>query len=50
MGGNYERGIYNHLMDVMSRLEKVEAELYWSPNSGPPEVIRGRAKIERRRE
>ena len=26
MGGNYEKGIYNQLMEVMERLEYVEKE------------------------
>ena len=26
MGGNYERGLYNQLMEVMERLETVEKE------------------------
>ena len=27
MGGNYEKGIYNQLMEVMERLETVENKL-----------------------
>ena len=26
MAGNYEKGMYNHLMEVMARLEKFERE------------------------
>lgn len=26
MGGNYEKGIYNQLMDVMKRLDVMESE------------------------
>ena len=28
MGGNYEKSIYNQLMDVMARLDSVEKELH----------------------
>jgi len=28
MGGNYEKGMYNQLMDVMARLDAVESELH----------------------
>lgn len=28
MGGNYEKGIYNQLMDVMARLDAMENELH----------------------
>ena len=45
MGGNYERGIYNHLMDVMSRLEKVEAELQQEKREHKEEVLCLRTKI-----
>ncbi len=28
MGGNYEKSIYNQLMDVMARLDSMEKELH----------------------
>ena len=28
MGGNYEKSIYNQLMDVMARLDSVEKQLH----------------------
>ena len=45
MGGNYERGIYNHLMDVMSCLEKVEAELQQERREHKEDVLCLRTKI-----
>ena len=32
MGGNYEKSIYNQLMDVMARLDSVEKELHTEKN------------------
>lgn len=31
MGGNYEKGIYNQLMDVMKRLDVMESECKKKP-------------------
>ena len=45
MGGNYERGIYNHLMDVMSCLEQVEAELQQERREHKEDVLCLRTKI-----
>lgn len=28
MGGNYEKGMYNQLMEVMARLDAVERDLH----------------------
>ena len=33
MGGNYEKSIYNQLMEVMARLDAVEQDLHTESNS-----------------
>lgn len=46
MGGNYEKGIYNQLMDVMARLDAMENELHTEKREHKEDVDRLNAKIE----
>ncbi len=45
MGGNYEKSIYNQLMDVMARLDAVEKELRTEKIEHKEDVDRLNAKI-----
>lgn len=46
MGGNYEKSIYNQLMDVMARLDVMEDELHTEKREHKEDVERLNAKIE----
>ena len=46
MGGNYEKNIYNQLMDVMARLDDMENELHTEKREHKEDVDRLNAKIE----
>ncbi len=46
MGGNYEKGLYNQLMDVMARLDAMENELHTEKREHKEDVDRLNAKIE----
>ena len=46
MAGNYEKGIYNQLMEVMARLDAVEAELHDEKEEHKEDVSRLNAKID----
>lgn len=46
MGGNYEKGIYNQLMEVMARLDVVENELHTEKWEHKEDVGRLNAKID----
>ena len=46
MGGNYEKGIYNQLMEVMARLDAVEGELHAEKWEHKEDVGRLNAKID----
>ena len=46
MGGNYEKGLYNQLMDVMPRLDAMENELHTEKREHKEDVDRLNAKIE----
>ncbi len=46
MGGNYEKGMYNQLMEVMARLDAVEKDLYDEKNGHRDDVERLNAKID----
>lgn len=46
MGGNYEKGIYNQLMEVMARLDAVENELHTEKREHKEDVGRLNAKID----
>ena len=48
MGGNYEKGLYNQLMDVMARLDAMENELHTEKREHKEDVDRLNAKIEGR--
>lgn len=46
MGGNYEKGMYNQLMEVMARLDAVEKNLHDEKNGHRDDVERLNAKID----
>lgn len=46
MGGNYEKSIYNQLMDVMARLDSVEKELHTEKIEHKEDVARLNKKID----
>lgn len=46
MGGNYEKSIYNQLMDVMARLDAVEQDLHAEKTEHREDVDRLNAKID----
>ncbi len=46
MGGNYEKGLYNQLMDVMARLDAIENELHTEKREHKEDVDRLNANIE----
>lgn len=46
MGGNYEKGIYNQLMDVMASLDAMENKLHTEKREHKEDVDRLNAKIE----
>lgn len=46
MGGNYEKGMYNQLMEVMARLDAVESELKNEKREHKEDVDRLNAKID----
>lgn len=46
MTGNYEKSIYNQLMDVMARLDAVEQELHTEKTEHKEDVDRLNAKID----
>lgn len=45
MGGNYEKGIYNQLMEVMARIDSVEKNLHAEKQEHREDVERLNAKI-----
>ena len=46
MGGNYEKGLYNQLMEVMARLDAVEEDLHIEKIEHKNDVDRLNAKID----
>ena len=46
MGGNYEKGIYNQLMDVMARLDNMEKDLKAEKKEHKEDVDRLNKKID----
>lgn len=46
MGGNYEKGLYNQLMEVMARLDAVEEDLHVEKIEHKNDVDRLNAKID----
>ena len=46
MGGNYEKGLYNQLMEVMARLDAVEEDLHTEKIEHKNDVDRLNAKID----
>ena len=48
MGGNYEKGLYNQLMEVMARLDAVEEDLHVEKIEHKNDVDRLNAKIQRK--
>lgn len=46
MGGNYEKGMYNQLMEVMARLDAVEKDLHDEKRGHKDDVERLNAKID----
>ena len=46
MGGNYEKGLYNQLMEVMARLDAVEGDLHTEKIEHKNDVDRLNAKID----
>lgn len=46
MGGNYEKSIYNQLMEVMERLDSVEKELHSEKTEHKEDVRQLNAKID----
>lgn len=46
MGGNYEKSIYNQLMDVMARLDSVEKELHTEKIEHKEDIARLNKKID----
>jgi transposase len=46
MGGNYEKSIYNQLMDVMARLDSMEKELHTEKIEHKEDVARLNKKID----
>lgn len=47
MGGNYEKGMYNQLMEVMARLDTMENELHTEKREHREDIERLNAKIDR---
>lgn len=46
MGGNYEKGMYNQLMEVMARLDAVEKDLHSEKAGHREDVDRLNSKID----
>lgn len=46
MGGNYEKGMYNQLMEVMTRLDAMEIELHTEKQEHKEDVDRLNKKID----
>lgn len=46
MGGNYEKGMYNQLMDIMARLDAVEKDLHSEKVKHKEDVDRLNSKID----
>lgn len=46
MGGNYEKGMYNQLMEVMAHLDAVEKDLHDEKRGHKDDVERLNAKID----